>query len=144
MAGKSLARFHSTQERDYQTALAEIRAGHKRSHWIWYVFPQIAGLGYSSMSQFYAIADLDEAKAYLDDPVLRERLLEISGALLELEADDAGDVMGCPDDRKLKSCMTLFHVAAPEEIVFRKVLEKFFDGELDERTLTVLGVEAEL
>lgn len=138
MAGKSLARFHSAQARDYQTALAEIRAGHKRSHWIWYVFPQISGLGYSSMSQFYAITDLDEAKAYLDDPVLRERLLEISGALLELESDDAGDVMGWPDDMKLKSCMTLFHVAAPEVMVFLKVLEKFFDGELDERTIQIL------
>lgn len=138
MARKSLARFYSAQERDYQTALAEIRAGHKRSHWIWYIFPQIAGLGFSSMSQFYAIADLDEAKAYLEDPVLRERLLEISGALLELESDDAGEVMGWPDDMKLKSCMTLFHVATPEEMVFRKVLERFFDGELDERTLEII------
>ena len=91
------------------------------------------------MAQFYAIADRKEAEAYLEDPVLRRRLVEISEALLELEACDAGDVMGWPDDMKLKSSMTLFHLVEPEEEVFRKVLEKYFGGELDRRTVEILG-----
>ena len=108
-----LSRFHRAQPRDYDQALSEIRAGRKRSHWIWYIFPQIQGLGYSSTAQFYAIQDLSEAKAYLADPVLRERLLEISGALLGLESSDPSAVMGYPDDLKLRSSMTLFALAEP-------------------------------
>jgi len=139
MVEKTLERFHLAQERDYEQALKEIQSGHKRSHWIWYIFPQIAGLGYSSMAQFYAIANWKEAEDYLKHSVLRRRLVEISEALLELESCDAGDVMGWPDDMKLKSSMTLFHLVEPEEEVFRKVLEKFFDGELDQRTVEILG-----
>ena len=140
MAEKSLARFHAAQERDYEQALSEIRSGHKRSHWIWYIFPQIAGMGYSSTSKYYAIEDFDEAVAYWNDPVLRERLLEISEALLELKSNDAEDVMGWPDDMKLRSCMTLFAQVVPEEETFRKVMEKFYDGEPDGKTLEILGV----
>ena len=120
-----LSRFHRAQARDYDRALSEIRAGNKRSHWIWYIFPQIRGLGCSSTAQFYAIEDLGEAKAYLADPVLRERLLEISGALLGLESSDPSAVMGYPDDLKLRSSMTLFALAEPENPVFPAVLKKF-------------------
>lgn len=130
-----LSRFHRAQQRDYADALSEIRAGRKRSHWIWYIFPQIAGLGFSSTSQFYAIQNLGEAKAYLADPVLRERLLEISGALLELPSSDPSAVMGYPDDLKLKSSMTLFELADPDCPVFPAVLEKFYGGERDRKTI---------
>ena len=133
-----LSRFHNAQRGIYETALREIRAGHKRSHWIWYIFPQIQGLGYSSTAQYYAIADLGEAKAYLADPVLRERLLEISNALLQLPSSDPSDVMGWPDDLKLRSSMTLFALAEPECKVFRDVLEKFYGEEEDSRTVAIL------
>lgn len=134
-----LIRFHRAQEEMYDTALREIRSGRKRSHWIWYVFPQIAGLGMSGMSQYYAIRDLDEAREYLADKVLRDRLVEISGALLELDTGDARTVMGFPDDMKLRSCMTLFSEADPGETVFTDVLGKFFGGEKDGLTLEKLG-----
>ena len=132
-----LSRFHKAQKGSYETALAEIRAGRKRSHWIWYIFPQIQGLGYSSTAQYYAIENLEEAKAYLADPVLRERLLEISNALLALDSCDPTDVMGYPDDLKLRSSMTLFSLADPECTVFRDVLEKFYDGREDPRTIAL-------
>ncbi|MBQ3374383.1 MAG: DUF1810 domain-containing protein [Oscillospiraceae bacterium] len=132
-----LSRFHKAQKGTYETALAEIRAGRKRSHWIWYIFPQIQGLGYSSTAQYYAIEDLNEAKAYLADPVLRERLLEISNALLALDSCDPSEVMGYPDDLKLRSSMTLFSLADPECTVFRDVLEKFYDGREDSRTIAL-------
>ena len=130
-----LSRFHQAQRRDYAEALAEIRAGRKRSHWIWYIFPQIAGLGFSTTSQYYAIQNLDEAKAYLADPVLRERLLEISQALLDLPSSDPSAVMGYPDDLKLKSSMTLFELADPDCPVFPAVLKKFYGGERDRKTI---------
>ena len=132
-----LSRFHKAQKGTYETALAEIRAGRKRSHWIWYIFPQSQGLGYSSTAQYYAIEDLNEAKAYLADPVLRERLLEISNALLALDSCDPSEVMGYPDDLKLRSSMTLFSLADPECTVFRDVLEKFYDGREDSRTIAL-------
>ena len=134
-----LSRFHRAQRSDYPTALAEIRAGRKRSHWIWYIFPQIQGLGFSSTSQYYALADLGEARAYLADEVLRERLLEISGALLTLPDSDPTSVMGYPDDLKLKSSMTLFELADPSCPVFGAVLDKFFGGERDRRTIRLAG-----
>ena len=133
-----LQRFTEAQKKDFDTALSEIRSGHKRSHWMWYIFPQIAGLGMSSTAQYYAIADLQEAKDYMADQVLGGRLLEISGALLDLETDDAHEVFGYPDDMKLRSSMTLFEAAAPEQEVFRKVLDKYFGGKRDERTLQLL------
>ena len=133
-----LSRFLKAQERDYKTALAEIRSGRKRSHWIWYIFPQLKGLGFSTLSYHYGIDDIDEAKAYMKDPVLSARLIEISRALLTLDSSDPGRVMGFPDDLKLCSSMTLFHAAAPEEPVFSQVLEKFFGGRQDEKTLRIL------
>lgn len=135
-----LSRFHNAQAHDYQTALSEIRSGRKRSHWIWYIFPQIEGLGFSSTSQYYAIRGLDEAKAYLADQLLRSRLEEISLALLDLDSSDPSAVMGYPDDLKLRSSMTLFAAVEPENGIFQSVLDKFFDGIPDERTLRLLGM----
>jgi len=133
-----LQRFRQAQNQDYQTALSEIRRGRKRSHWIWYIFPQIAGLGFSDTSIYYAIRDIEEAKLYLNDDLLRGHLLEICGALLELKTDDATAVMGSPDDMKLRSSMTLFAVAAPQIDIFQKVLDKYFKGKKDERTIALL------
>ena len=115
---EGLDRFLTAQQDSYKTALREIQGGQKISHWMWYIFPQIAGLGYSQMAQYYAIRDIEEAKEYLKNDVLRRRLLEISQALLETESDDAAYVMGWPDDLKLKSSMTLFLLAEPECQVF--------------------------
>ena len=136
----NLERFLEAQERAYETALEEVRAGQKESHWIWYVFPQVRGLGCSSTAKYYAIADLEEAKEYMAEPVLRARLLEVSEALLGLSSSNASVVMGYPDDLKLRSSMTLFSVAAPEEKVFQQVLDKFFDGTPDGKTLEILGL----
>ena len=133
-----LERFVEAQSRDYETALREIRGGRKRSHWMWYIFPQLRGLGYSSTAQFYGIRDLQEARDYMAHPLLGPRLLEISEALLGLETDNPGAVMGYPDDLKLCSCMTLFELAAPEQPVFARVLEKYYAGRRDQRTLTLL------
>ena len=134
-----LERFYKAQEYDYKTALSEIRNGRKESHWMWYVFPQVAGLGRSAMAEYYAIRNKEEASAYIEDPVLGKRLIEISQALLQIESDDAGKVMGWPDNLKLRSCMTLFAEVAPEQPVFRSVLEKFYDGEMDGKTLDIMG-----
>jgi uncharacterized protein (DUF1810 family) len=133
-----LKRFLDAQSAGYETALREIKSGRKRSHWIWYVFPNIAGLGSSPTARRYAIRGIDEARAYLADATLRARLEEISSALLELESCDATEIMGTPDDLKLRSCATLFLEAEPGNVIFRAVLEKFFDGRPDERTLEIL------
>ena len=133
-----LSRFIKAQETDYEIALSEIRSGHKRSHWIWYIFPQIAGLGFSSTAQYYAIKDRKEAEDYLKNDLLLERLIEISEALLQLESNDAGNVMGYPDDLKLRSSMTLFREVAPEIDVFQNVMDKFFEGKPDQRTIELL------
>ena len=131
-----LQRFVDAQDDGgtYRDALAELRAGRKRSHWMWFVFPQIAGLGRSSTAQHYAISGLDEARAYLAHPVLGPRLLESAGALTELDSTDPVDVLGGIDAQKLRSSMTLFAAAAPDEPVFGQVLEQYFDGALDEAT----------
>lgn len=105
---------------------------------MWFIFPQIAGLGYSETAQYYAIKDMDEAKAYMEDYTLSSNLIEISQALLDVDSDDATAVMGWPDDLKLKSSMTLFALAKPECEVFQKVLEKFFHGEKDQKTIEIL------
>lgn len=136
---EGLDRFLTAQQDSYKTALREIQGGQKVSHWMWYIFPQIAGLGYSQMAQYYAIRDIEEAKEYLKNDILRRRLLEISQVLLETESDDAAYVMGWPDDLKLKSSMTLFLLAEPECQVFQRVLDKFFQGEKDEKTEEILS-----
>lgn len=137
----NLERFLEKQERDYPVALSEIRAGRKQSHWIWYIFPQLKGLGSSTYAQFYGIEDADEARAYLAHPVLGARLREICGALmgLGLDQNDPAEVMGgYPDDMKLQSSMTLFASVSEEGSVFHDVLYKFFGGEMDKKTLAKL------
>ena len=130
--------FLDAQERDYKQALKEIRRGRKRSHWSWYIFPQLEALGYSSTAKYYGIRDLDEAKAYLAEPTLRARLIEISEALLTLPENDPSVVMGYPDDLKLRSSMTLFAAADPDCHVFQQVLDKYYGGKPDPRTLELL------
>ena len=130
-----LSRFLDAQRYDYDTALREIRSGRKRSHWMWYIFPQIQGLGFSSTAQYYAIRDLEEAKDYLAHPVLGARLKEITAALLSLDGLSAHEIFGYPDDLKLRSCMTLFSLAAPDEPLFSDVIEKYYGGDADSRTV---------
>ena len=121
----------------YEQALGEIRRGRKVSHWIWYIFPQIRGLGHSSTAQYYALESLEEAKQYLEDLLLRERLIEISEALLEQEGNIEG-IVGYVDAMKVRSCMTLFSQAGPEIEVFGKVLDKFYGGKPDQKTLQII------
>lgn len=130
-----LQRFLEAQEDDFKIALSEIRNGRKQSHWMWYIFPQIAGLGFSSTSRFYAIKDLTEAGEYLRHPILGKRLIEISEALLEIEGKTASQIFGSPDDMKLKSSMTLFASLDKTNPVFQQVLDQYYGGAKDERTL---------
>lgn len=132
-------RFLDAQQKDYATALAEIKSGRKRSHWMWYIFPQIQGLGFSQTSKFFAIKNRGEAIAYLKHPVLGERLIEISKELLKLPASNANAIFGSPDDLKLRSCMTLFAALPGAHPVFEAVLMKFFEGVGDEHTLELLN-----
>lgn len=136
-----LQRFVDAQHGTYAQALAELRAGRKHFHWIWYVFPQIAGLGMSAMSVRYAISSPDEARAYLAHDVLGPRLRECVSTLNALPTRDAVDVLGHIDAIKLRSCLTLFMAAAPDEPLFRAALDKFFGGDADEATLARLGHE---
>lgn len=133
----NLERFLKAQEYFYQVAYAEIKEGYKRSHWMWYIFPQIKGLGRSSMSEYYGITYLDEARAYLEDDVLGTRLREICEALLKHSDKSAMDIFGGVDSMKLKSSMTLFDKVSPDE-VFGKVLDVFFNGQRDMRTLDMV------
>ncbi len=135
----NLQRFLDAQARDYATALAEIKAGRKRSHWMWYIFPQIQGLGFSEISRHYALQDLAEAAAYLQHPLLGRRLEEIARALLGLPGHSATAVLGTPDDLKLRSSMTLFAQVPGASPVFQQVLDKFFGGLADPHTLRQLG-----
>ncbi len=137
-----LTRYTEAQEKQYAIALAEMKAGHKTSHWMWFIFLQIAGLGFSDVSKFYAIRNLDEAKAYLKHEILGMRLKEISSVLLMQNTDSANLIFGSPDDMKLHSCMTLFAIADEENPnnVFEKVLAKFFTGKYDRRTEEILDI----
>lgn len=130
-----LTKFITAQQEDFNMALSEIKNGRKQSHWIWYIFPQIVGLGRSTTSEYYAIKNLSEARMYLKNEYLHNNLLTICQALLDLETSDAEEVMGRIDAMKLKSSMTLFTLADSEEQVFKAVLDKFFCGELDEKTI---------
>lgn len=130
----NLQRFLTAQDFNYSTALEEIRNGEKRSHWIWFIFPQLAVLGQSGNAKYYGISGLDEAKAYLAHPVLAERLRVITNALLQHKGRDAVDIFGGLDAMKVRSCMTLFDAASPNDI-FRKVLDTFYDGIADKLTL---------
>jgi uncharacterized protein (DUF1810 family) len=134
----NLDRFVKAQETAYNTALKEIKNGRKQSHWMWYVFPQIQGLGFSETSRYYAIKDLNEATAFLQHPLLGQRLTAISEQLLNLPGSNAGRVFGSPDDMKLHSSMTLFSVIPGAAPVFEKVLQKYFNGKQDEATMRIL------
>ena len=138
-----LTRYLEAQEQTYEKALFEIKAGKKTGHWMWYIFPQIAGLGLSATSKFYAIKSMEEAKAYLEHPVLGKRLKEITKVLLVLETANARLVFGSPDDLKLHSSMTLFAIADEDnpDNLFKKVIEKFFRGKYDLNTLHILKEE---
>jgi uncharacterized protein (DUF1810 family) len=134
-----LNRFMRVQERDYAQALSEIRRGQKRSHWMWYVFPQIDGLAMSSTAKLYSIKSLEEARAYLDHPVLGLRLRECAEAMLSIEGRSATEILGSPDDLKLRSSATLFASVSPPGSVFERLLAKYYEGRRDERTLALLA-----
>ena len=133
-----LSRFIEAQDNIYDRALAELNSGRKRTHWMWFVFPQIEGLGYSSTTRYYSIKSLEEARQYLDHPVLGKRLRECAEAILALEGLSASRIFGYPDDLKLKSSMTLFACMAQGSSVFSRVLDKYFQGKQDERTVALL------
>ena len=134
----NLERFLDAQQSDYAIALSEIKSGRKQSHWMWYIFPQVLGLGYTGTSIHYGIKNMEEAGAYLKHKVLGKRLIEISTVLLSLETNDAHKIFGSPDNMKLRSCMTLFSLVPDADKVFQAVLDKFFNGQKDEKTLHLL------
>lgn len=138
MQSQELQRFVDAQSPVYAQALAELRAGAKASHWMWFVFPQLRGLGHSSMAQHYGLADAAEARAYWRHPLLGVRLAECTAAMLALEGRSARQVLGTPDDLKFRSCMTLFAQVAPDEPAFARALDRYFDGVPDPRTLALL------
>ena len=133
-----LQRFLAAQRNVHRQALDEIRSGHKASHWMWFVFPQLSGLGASATSLRYGIRGLDEARAYLAHPTLGPRLIEVAEAVLALDGCSAHDVFGFPDDMKLRSCATLFAAVSPPGSVFERLLARYFDGERDERSLDLI------
>ena len=134
----SLDRFLEAQERMYEIALKEIKNGEKESHWMWYIFPQLRGLGKSQMAYAYGINGIEEAKAYIEHPVLSARLIEICEALLEHKNGDIEDILGDIDAMKLRSSMTLFAFISVKNSVFFQVLECFYDGKMDEYTLKLI------
>ena len=136
----NLSRFLQAQEAEYEQAPAEIKSGHKRTHWMWYIFPQIDGLALSSTSRRYAIKSLDEARAYLDHPILGPRLRECAEAVVRLEGKSAREIFGSPDDLKLRSCATLFACVSPPGSVFDRLLGKYYGGARDDKTLRLLGI----
>ena len=138
MASDSLKRFLTAQEGDYVRALAEIKNGRKQSHWMWYVFPQLAGLGFSETAKFYGIRDLEEAREYLEHPVLGSRLLEISKVLLQFKGKTANQIFGSPDDLKLRSSMTLFSLVENTDPVFQAVLGIYYSSSPDPKTLALV------
>ena len=135
----NLNRFLEAQETKYNEALTEIKNGKKQSHWMWYIFPQIAGLGFSEYNVFYAIKNREEATQYLQHPVLGKRLIQIAEAVLEINGKTANEIFGKPDDRKLQSCMTLFAQPTNADPIFQKVLDKYYQGNKDEKTMQLLN-----
>ncbi|MDQ0639957.1 uncharacterized protein (DUF1810 family) [Pedobacter sp. W3I1] len=138
MESEKINRFLTAQNQAYLKALEEIRAGKKVSHWMWYIFPQLKGLGKSEISEYYALEGIHDATDYLKHPVLGRHLVEISNAVLSLTGRSAHEIFGSPDDMKLRSCMTLFARAKDADQVFKKVLDKYFDGQFDSLTLELL------
>jgi uncharacterized protein (DUF1810 family) len=139
----NLSRFVDAQADDYEQALSEIRGGRKRSHWMWYIFPQFDGLGFSSTSRRYSIKSVAEAEAYLSHPVHGPRLVECAEAVLSVEGRSALEIFGSPDDMKLRSCATLFACVSPAGTVFDRLLGKYFQGKRDGKTLRLLGIETD-
>lgn len=138
----NLHRFLDAQEGVYDTVLNELRAGRKSSHWIWFVFPQITGLGHSAMAQQFAITSLDEAKTYLQHPTLGQRLRECTQLVLNVEGRSAEEIFPYPDHLKFRSCMTLFMTAATDNTLFKAALLKYFDGKPDQMTLDILAQQS--
>ena len=134
-----VSRFVTAQKNEFELACNEIKAGQKQSHWMWYIFPQLNALGYSSAAKYYGIVDLNEARVYMAEPYLRENLIAISRALLGLQESNPYTVMGYTDALKLCSCMTLFEIAAPDVPEFGMVLEKFYNGVRDSNTIEILN-----
>jgi uncharacterized protein (DUF1810 family) len=139
----NLNRFVQAQAGDYEQALAEIQHGRKQSHWMWYIFPQLDGLAFSPTSKRYAIKSQAEAEAYLTHPILGPRLVECAEAVLRVEGRSAFEIFGSPDDLKLKSCATLFAHVSPAGSVFDRLLDKYYQGERDRKTLHLLGIVSE-
>lgn len=133
------AHFTEAQAAVWPQVCAELQAGRKTSHWMWFVFPQHVALGRSSMARRFGLASLAEARGYAAHPVLGPRLLEATGLVLAVQGRSAHDVFGSPDDLKLRSCMTLFEAAAPQHVVFRAVLDRYYGGEADAATLALLA-----
>lgn len=133
-----LSRFLQAQQNDYERAFSEIRSGQKRTHWMWYIFPQFRGLAFSATAELYSIKSLEEAKAYLAHPVLGARLLACAEAVLNIEDRSAKEVFGSPDDLKLRSCVTLFAQVSPSGSAFERLLDKLYQGEPDDKTLKLL------
>ena len=138
ISSKNVSRFIEAQENTYSAALSEIKNGRKRTHWMWFIFPQIKGLGNTQMSVKYSINDINEAIFYVNHPILGNRLKEITGELLKIKDKSALDIFGSPDDKKLKSCMTLFSIVSQDSI-FLQVLNQFFNSEKDGKTLDIIG-----
>jgi uncharacterized protein (DUF1810 family) len=134
----NLERFVQAQQGSYEQALSEIRNGRKRSHWMWYIFPQFSGLGFSRISRYYAISSVDEATAYLNHPLLGPRLIECAEAVLAIKGRSVHEIFGSPDDLKLRSCATLFASVSEPASVFHQLLETYFDGVPDSKTLELL------
>ena len=136
-----LDRFIAAQENIYRQVVGELSAGCKRSHWMWFIFPQVAGLGFSAMAQHYAISGMAEARAYLAHPVLGARLRECSALVLAVQGATVHGIFGSPDNMKFHSSMTLFATAAPDDVLFRACLDKYFGGVPDQATLDLLDKE---
>ncbi len=139
----NLSRFLEAQEGVYEHALSEIRTGRKRSHWMWFIFPQFEGLGSSETAKRYALRSIGEAEAYLRHPILGPRLLECAQATLDVDGRSASEIFGFPDVMKLRSCATLFVMVSPAGSVFERLLDKFFDGVPDDKTVQLLGLRRE-
>ena len=135
-------RFHDAQAPVIDTVLTELRAGRKLTHWMWYVFPQLAALGQSAIAKQYGITGLDEARAYMDDPVLRQRLVECATCMLAIPDKSLNAILGSPDDLKFVSSMTLFATAVPTQLVFRACLDKYCNGRMDPLTMEFMNHEA--
>ena len=133
-----VSRFVSAHKKSYLQAYLELKTGKKMGHWMWYIFPQIQGLGFSETAEYYAVKNIEEAKTYMHHPILQTHMIELCSILLELNTNDAHKVFGSPDDLKLHSSMTLFAIACPEYDIFQKVIDKYYDGDKDDNTIVIL------